>query len=84
MIAESHPRLQFVADYLTPTDGSTVYRDRWWVKHPEKGLVIWNGSSPQCSYSRAIADKLTPSLYPWAVIEFIPLAYIPKGAIDDD
>ena len=74
MTDESDPRLTFFPQD-EPIDGATVFCDRWWVKHPDKGLVVWRGFSPQCNTIRNVVERIA-KLYPWAVVEFVPVAYV--------
>jgi ligand-binding SRPBCC domain-containing protein len=57
-----------------PMDGATVLTDRWWVVHPEKGLPIFKGTSPQCNSNERITRMIAKS-YPWAEVRFLPVAY---------
>jgi hypothetical protein len=74
-------RLRFVPceKARTPKDGLVhCLLDRWWVIHPEKGIVFWRPSgkgegSPQCNSNREITESLAARMYPWARVELIPM-----------
>ena len=51
-------------------------RDRWWIVHPEKGLVLYRGHSPQCNSIEDITRRLRASFPPWAEVRFVPCALI--------
>ena len=42
----------------TPRHGATVYVDRWWVVHPQKGVMFYKTKhSPQCNESECVARR---------------------------
>jgi len=63
-----------------------VYRDRWWVCHPEHGLTFfWSRGvkglgSPQCNASENIAVRLGKPV--WAVLKFLPVVFVPISLAD--
>lgn len=58
-----------------PRDGDTVFLNRYWIKHPTHGLVVYRHIAPQCTTYQSVAERLL-AIYPWAVIEFLPVAYV--------
>lgn len=58
----------------TPRDGEVLV-NRWWIVHPVCGLVLYRGTSPQCSRHREILETLL-SMYPECEIKFLPIAYL--------
>lgn len=72
-------------DELTrPRDGDCLV-DRWWVVHPEDGLMFYasekryatpSGASPQCNGQEAITRKLRDNLYPDCDVQFVPAVYV--------
>lgn len=78
VISEDDPRLEFV-----PLEKATIpppgliehIHNRWWVVHPQKGLVFWKGWSPQCNSNKEITERIWKGMYPWAEIQFIPSVY---------
>ena len=78
------PRLQFVPFDREPSEGDRIMRDRWWVTHPERGLltVISRGrepyASPQCNSIEEIARGIAAKLYPWAEVKFVRVASVPE------
>lgn len=74
------PRLSFLSlDAATsPRTGThDVYRDYWFIVHPERGIVVFRGFAVQCNANRAIVDSLAASLYPWAEVRQIALVCRP-------
>lgn len=65
----------------TPRDG-TVYTDRWWVAHPEKGLAFYRASprtrhrAPQCNHDIRMAEHLIASIYPGHVPRYMPVVFL--------
>lgn len=51
-------------------------KDRWWMAHPEKGLVFFDkkAMAPQCNSSEKIARHFA-SAYPWATVVFVPSVF---------
>lgn len=78
------PRIQFVPFEREPDEGDRIMRDRWWVAHPERGLVTWVSYgrnaiiSPQCNAVESITRALAAKLYPWAEVRFVPVAAVPQ------
>jgi hypothetical protein len=78
-----HPKTHYVS----------VFRNRWWAVHPDKGLLLFHPRrtpnrlhqawiiSPQCNSDEAITRKLTPA---WAEVRFYPLIYVPIIVRDYD
>lgn len=60
-------------DAATPRDGLAMI-DRWWIVHPDKGLAVWKGFSPQCNRRPEIGESLLKH-YPGHEVRFIPVAY---------
>lgn len=75
------PRLSFIPFDRGAREGDTVMLNRWWVVHPEKGLVMWRNTSPQCNSNEEIARRVG-AMYPWAEIRFIETAYLPHDCRD--
>jgi len=78
---ENDPTLRFVPliDAMrAPAEDGTFdcYVNRWWVVHPQRGLVLYRGHSPQCNAHESIARRIAP-IYPWAEVQFIQVAYLP-------
>lgn len=61
-----------------PKSGQTVVVDKWWVTHPEKGLPVFRGCSPQCNDNEAITRHLA-EMYDWAEVRFVPVAFVSYG-----
>ncbi len=75
------PRLSFVPLDREPQDGDVVVANRWWVVHPERGLVIFQRTSYQCNDNEQIARRVG-SIYPWATIQFVEIAHVPHNCHD--
>jgi len=75
-IAETDSRLSFIPVDAESPEGEVIHRkNRWWIVHPEKGLLIWRGFSAQCNSDKRIAESLRDRLYPWAEVRFIPSVF---------
>lgn len=74
-IAEDDRRLSFFKQPYTK-QGAVCFTDHWWAEHPDKGLLVWDRVSPQCTTSEAVARLVIGKLYPWANIRFVETAYI--------
>jgi hypothetical protein len=69
----------------------SVYRDRWWAVHPDRGLLMYRGRrlklyggisvSPQCNPHKSIAEQLCP---PFAEVMFLDLVFVPIAVYDFD
>lgn len=72
-----------------------VYRDRWWVCHPETKSVLFvhvglrkgkkanlEDASPQCNAQESVMQSIVPKTYPWAKIRFVPLLLKPINVRD--
>jgi hypothetical protein len=85
-IEHDDPRLIYLPfDQVNKAQGSCeVFRDAWWIVHPEKGLVFHNSAfrkglkeaAPQCNRDKNVAEYLRPKLYPWAEVRQIPLVTV--------
>lgn len=79
-VADDDKRLKFVPldQAADPPSGLIEHlKDRWWVTHPERGLVFWvtgQLKSPQCNSSESIARHLA-QMYPWAEVRFVPSVF---------
>lgn len=82
MIDEDDRKLSFVSleELTTPASG-TVLVNHYWSVHPTKGVIFYMRYSPQCNSDERITNKLQPKLYPWAEVQLIPTAYIPRRHI---
>jgi hypothetical protein len=84
-LAEDDPRLVFIPIEVAiiPPGGIIMHmKDRWWAKHPEKGLIFWKPNkrhphpgAPQCNSSEAMTKRLWELMYPWAEIVFVPSVF---------
>lgn len=72
---EDDPQLFFYPQKGLPDDGQTVVRSRWWIEHPEKGLVVWRGFSPQCNSNKILVERLS-EMYPWAKVNYYEIAFV--------
>lgn len=63
-----------IIEATRPTTGECL-TDRWWIVHPEKGLAIWKGFSPQCNRDRAIGDSLIKH-YPGHEVRHFAVVYL--------
>ena len=77
MMEETDPHLTFHPQG-EPLEGATVMRNRWWVVHPDKGLVVFR-DSPQCNSQKAAALMIRRKLYPWAEVQFLEVAIVNVG-----
>lgn len=69
----------------TPADG-TVYVNKWWSVHPEKGVSFYthrtgrargrDDISPQCNADESTAQILTNKIQPDCLIKQIPVVYL--------
>ncbi|UXN70929.1 hypothetical protein N8A98_07000 [Devosia neptuniae] len=70
-----------------------VIRNRWWVVHPERGLIFWQpetrrrkgqltGAAPQCNSDETITRRVIAKLYPWAEVKQVPLVLLPISMSD--
>jgi len=73
------PAFTWFSPEPTPFSGAEVLTDRWWIVHPEKGLPLFRGWSPQCNSSERVARTIA-EMYPWAEVRFLPVAYIRREA----
>lgn len=81
-IAEDDPRLSFVPFDVaaTPPPGLIDHhKDRWWIVHPEKGILYWTKNKgrdrfPQCNSHKSIAE-IWLKMFPWAEIRFMPSVF---------
>jgi len=76
-IEADDPRLTFVPleDATVPPPGIIEHlKDRWWAKHPERGLVYFDRQFPQCNANEGTARRLA-EMYPWAEVVFIPSVF---------
>ena len=81
------PRLVYMSeDEASAASGlCAVLRDRWFVVHPERGLVFFQfkrggglrGASPQCNSNENIARSIA-RMYPWAEVRLIPFVLVPQ------
>lgn len=84
-IERDDPRMSFIQfDKVADPDGLyvEVFRDRWWVVDPERGVALWRergmtSLSPQCNASEAITRSLVECLYPWADVRQVPMVLVP-------
>lgn len=69
----------------TPFERAKVMLNRWWVIHPEKGILFYapedrhrstRNAAPQCNAKKEIAQHLVDKLYPNCSLIFIEVAYI--------
>lgn len=82
-LPEIDPRFVFVAfDTATtpPDDIIQHFKDRWWVVHPDKGIVYWkhneNHMSPLCNRTEELAKRICASMCgPWAEVKFFPSVF---------
>jgi hypothetical protein len=58
-------------------------RGEWWISHPQRGLVLWDGY-PQCNRDKQIATIVQSRLYPWAEVIRVALAIIPERRWRED
>lgn len=78
MTDENDPNLNFVKlEVLTvpPHDLIKHIKNSYWICHPEKGAVFWRMHSPQCNTNVKLVLQWIQR-FPWAVIVFIPSAFI--------
>ncbi len=65
-----------------PGRHARLYRNAWWVVHPERGVVLFSLNpfsdvfSPQCNDNETIARSLQEKLYPWAEVKQIELVIL--------
>lgn len=89
---ESQFNFLSIDEATNPTKGQFFERmtDRWWIIHPERGLVFYKGpfrygfGSPQCNHSEAIAQKIADSVtydFPHEVCK-LDLVWIPVNPRD--
>ena len=54
-------------------------KDRWWVVHPEKGVVYFrtgkDNLSPQCNGNEEIARRFLSAFPEWAEVVLIPSVF---------
>ena len=55
--------------------------NRWWMTHPEKGLILYRpnkkaGTSPQCNANKELAEAAMEKMYPWAKSVFVERAFV--------
>lgn len=74
-------RLSFISLERGPQNGDAVVTDCWWAVHPERGLVMFQRTSPQCNTNEVISRRIT-EMYPWAEVRFIEVAYVPHNCND--
>jgi hypothetical protein len=76
---ENDKLLTFVpfSTIVTPKSGSTVMCDMWWTIHPDKGAVFLGGYG-QYNRNLMIAEFISERSFPWSVVWFLPMAFIPK------
>ena len=81
-IAEDDARLRFVSlNKATELKEGIVYcyLNRYWAVHPTKGIIFYrpdkqsHGGHPQCNSNKLVTESLVTKLYPWAVIQLIPV-----------
>lgn len=64
---------------VEPVSGSNFcYKKRWWVVHPQKGIVFY-GRSPQCNVKKEITDHIAKKNYPWAEVQYLEYVFIQLG-----
>lgn len=93
----NNPSFVWMADRdFTSANGTVqVYRDRWWVCHPDTSDLLFvhvglrtgriaslQAASPQCNYSQEVAQCVVDKAYPWASIRFVPLVLKPINIKD--
>lgn len=64
-----------------------VMRDRWFMVHPERGLLFYQsnrrrkgqlrGASAQCNTDKAVVERLRQELWPWAELRFYERVIVP-------
>lgn len=69
----------FIDQTDRPQDSDVCILNRWWLVHPELGLLVYKGFSIQCNEHKDIVDRLAK---PWTETRFIPVAYIPLRIIN--
>lgn len=77
-VSEDDTRLSYIPfdEAVEPMGGTIECRkDRWWIVHPQRGLIIWKGFSPQCNHDKGIAERVRDKLYPWAEVRFFPSVF---------
>lgn len=74
---QEDPRIEFLSleeAMNPPREGFyNLMLDRWWMAHPEKGLVLYRPTKkcrsayPQCNSQKEIAERFL-EMYPWATL----------------
>lgn len=92
LIADKGPddwRLVYMPEAeIDKADGiCSVLRNRWFMVHPERGLLFYQiskqrrgrirGASPQCHDSKEAAEYLRKKLWPWAELRFYERVIVP-------
>jgi hypothetical protein len=62
----------------TPTDGSLVMTDMWWVTDENGDALFFKGCSPQCNKNPETAKRIGAGYDGGTGIIFLPVAYIPR------
>jgi hypothetical protein len=93
-ISQDDPRLVFMPfDQVAAAKGfCNVVRDRWFVVHPERGLLFFQtdkrrigkllGAAAQCNANKQIATRIRDKMYPWAEVRQFALVMEPIAAGD--
>jgi hypothetical protein len=78
------------SDVLKASGMCNVMRNRYWLVHPERGLIFYpfkkskdiKHSSAQCNSSKEVAEHFHKTMYPWAEIKFIETVIVPISISD--
>lgn len=78
------------SDVLSANGICQVYRDRFWIYCPARGLVFYTfqkrdgirEATPQCNSQEFITISLRDRMYPWAEVKFFPLVLKPININD--